>query len=337
MKMITLGPRGTFVDYETKDVCWSRNLPQKLYNNLNGRYNNSGQQNSAIQALAYSDSAFIIGYKDGGGRMWGDIGLDWDDIGTLEFATMGPNRSWLIIGSKGLFTRNIPRRMKQLLKTRSQGYVVAAALGNSGGFFLLYSDGTYYYGGGINQNLRDILGKGVSVKYLSMFGSNYFLKFENGSSEWCGPTRLTNHVKASTHLCHRSILYSQESIASTFSDGGSVRGLARDLEASRVHVEDVPLIRVVRVDGCFYSLDNRRLNAFSRAGVNKIPVEIVTPSHALKERIRNLRNRGQRIRVRGWENYEDDDYDDYDDDDDDDDYDDGYDETNLSYYNIYDW
>eukprot|EP00470_Lotharella_oceanica_P002695 CAMPEP_0170177478 /NCGR_PEP_ID=MMETSP0040_2-20121228/10112_1 /TAXON_ID=641309 /ORGANISM="Lotharella oceanica, Strain CCMP622" /LENGTH=298 /DNA_ID=CAMNT_0010420125 /DNA_START=69 /DNA_END=965 /DNA_ORIENTATION=- len=298
--MIALGPGGTFVNYEKKkSPCWSRGLPTNLWNLLNGRYNNCGQKNSRIQALAYTDDAFIIGYEDGGGKYGGNLNLDWDDIGALEYAALGPQGSYIIVGSRTMVWRGLPARMVQLLKTRNQYSVASVALGSNGGYFLLYTDGAYYYGGGLNSNLRKTLDDPPSnVTYVSMCGQNYFVEFADGSQEWCGPTRLTNHLKHSCYMSHKEIRYSNTSISSTFSEGGSVRELAKDLENERCYVEDVPMIRVVKVDGLWHSLDNRRLWAFSLAEITDIPVQILSPSRSAIQRVRKLKNRGTNIHVR---------------------------------------
>ena len=61
--------------------------------------------------------------------------------------------------------------------------------------------------------------------------------------------------------------FSQASIKNQFKDGASVQDLAQALMDGTVGVENVPPIRLVRRDGKLFSLDNRRLEAFRRAGL----------------------------------------------------------------------
>ena len=63
------------------------------------------------------------------------------------------------------------------------------------------------------------------------------------------------------------IRFSQASAGASFKAGGGVDKLATDLKSGAVKPEDVPPIRIVVRDGQVYTLDNRRLAAFQRAGV----------------------------------------------------------------------
>ena len=63
------------------------------------------------------------------------------------------------------------------------------------------------------------------------------------------------------------IRFSQASAGASFKAGGEVDKLATDLKSGALKPEDVPPVRIVVRDGQVYTLDNRRLAAFQRAGV----------------------------------------------------------------------
>jgi hypothetical protein len=64
-----------------------------------------------------------------------------------------------------------------------------------------------------------------------------------------------------------SVRFSQSSISYRFRDGSTIDDLAEGLRSGRVRLEDVPALRLVERNGQFFTLDNRRLEAFRRAGV----------------------------------------------------------------------
>jgi hypothetical protein len=72
--------------------------------------------------------------------------------------------------------------------------------------------------------------------------------------------------------------FAQPTVSSRFGDGRSVDGLMDDLRSGAVSPSDIDPIRVIIRDGRAFSLDNRRLLAFSGAGVDRIPVRVVSES-----------------------------------------------------------
>ncbi|KAJ3009627.1 hypothetical protein HKX48_007845 [Thoreauomyces humboldtii] len=64
-------------------------------------------------------------------------------------------------------------------------------------------------------------------------------------------------------------------VSSVFDDGRSVQELADDLENGRVSIEQVPRMRVARVERVYFALDNRRLWAVRSAKLSVVPVAIV--------------------------------------------------------------
>lgn len=85
----------------------------------------------------------------------------------------------------------------------------------------------------------------------------------------------------------------------TFCNGGSIDDLAAALRNGTVKADQIPAIRLVQKDGQLFSLDNRRLEAFKRAGEN-VPYRMATPEEATSEAWKfTTKNGGTSIRVRG--------------------------------------
>ena len=67
-KYVALGGNGRYVlRWADGEVSWSSGLPNKLYGLLNGRYNNSGQDNSSISSIAFTgNDGHAVCYEGGG-------------------------------------------------------------------------------------------------------------------------------------------------------------------------------------------------------------------------------------------------------------------------------
>ncbi|RBY91769.1 hypothetical protein DQ244_10810 [Blastococcus sp. TBT05-19] len=64
-----------------------------------------------------------------------------------------------------------------------------------------------------------------------------------------------------------TVRFTQQTISKNFSGGGSVLELANNLRTGAVRASDISPVRLVKKGGSLYSLDNRRLMAFQKAGV----------------------------------------------------------------------
>lgn len=73
-----------------------------------------------------------------------------------------------------------------------------------------------------------------------------------------------------------SVLFTQNTIYSTFTDGGKIEDTIRELVDGETKPNDIPYIRVREHDGNWYTLDNRRLYCFQQAKVEVIKCENVT-------------------------------------------------------------
>ncbi len=78
------------------------------------------------------------------------------------------------------------------------------------------------------------------------------------------------------YLSPNDIKFSQPTVSPNFNNNTRVDDLVASLKNGTVLPEQIPTIKVVAKDGNFITLDNRRLLAFNTAGINSVPVEIVS-------------------------------------------------------------
>jgi hypothetical protein len=95
------------------------------------------------------------------------------------------------------------------------------------------------------------------------------------------------------------IRFSQASISYRFREGGTIDGLAEALRTGRIRAEDLPPLRLIELRGQFFTLDNRRLEAFRRAGV-EVVWRMATPEELAAQVWKfTTTNQGISVRVRG--------------------------------------
>lgn len=78
------------------------------------------------------------------------------------------------------------------------------------------------------------------------------------------------------------VRFRQKSIANRFREGRTIEELAEELRSGGINPEDVPPLRLVEINGVYFTLDNRRLEAFRRAGV-AIPWRMAAPEEVAAE------------------------------------------------------
>src|SRR3712207_6432818 len=94
-----------------------------------------------------------------------------------------------------------------------------------------------------------------------------------------------------------TVRFSQSSVSYRFRDGGTIDDLAEGLRTGRIRPEEIPSLRLVEREGQFFILDNRRLEAFRRAGV-PIPWRLATPEEIEAEAWKfTTANGGASVRV----------------------------------------
>jgi hypothetical protein len=97
------------------------------------------------------------------------------------------------------------------------------------------------------------------------------------------------------------VRFSQNSISYWLSQGQTIDDLAEGLRSGQIHAKEIPPLRLVQKGGLFYTLDNRRLEAFRRAGI-EIPWRIATPEEIDRESWKfTTTNEGISVRIRGEE------------------------------------
>src|SRR5438094_231963 len=95
------------------------------------------------------------------------------------------------------------------------------------------------------------------------------------------------------------VRFSQKSIRFRFADGQTIDDLAEALRSGRIMPQDVPVLRLVEKDGLLFTLDNRRLEAFRRAGV-EIPWRMAPSEEIAVEAWKfTTANQGASVKVRG--------------------------------------
>ncbi len=96
----------------------------------------------------------------------------------------------------------------------------------------------------------------------------------------------------------QEVRFGQSSIRATFRDGGTIDDLAEGLRDGTVDAESIPPIRLFEREGKLFTLDNRRLEAFRRAGM-AIPYRMATSEEVQDESWKlTTQNEGASIRVR---------------------------------------
>jgi hypothetical protein len=95
------------------------------------------------------------------------------------------------------------------------------------------------------------------------------------------------------------VRFSQSSISFRFSDGSTIDDLAEGLRSGQVAPHEIPPLRLVMRGELYFSLDNRRLEAYRRAGL-PIPWQMATPEEIEAEAWKfTTKNEGVSIIVRG--------------------------------------
>jgi hypothetical protein len=95
------------------------------------------------------------------------------------------------------------------------------------------------------------------------------------------------------------VRFSQRSVSYRFRDGRTIDQLAEGLRIGAVKPAEVPPIRLVARGGRWFTLDNRRLEAFRRAGV-EVPFREATAAEVAAEGWKfTTTNEGVSVVVRG--------------------------------------
>jgi len=95
------------------------------------------------------------------------------------------------------------------------------------------------------------------------------------------------------------IRFSQSSINNSFRNGATIDELAISLKSGVTKVNQIPPVRLVERNNILYTLDNRRLEAFRRAGL-EIPYRMATPEEIAAETWKfSSKNGGSSVKIKG--------------------------------------
>eukprot|EP01084_Bolivina_argentea_P031847 58931_1 len=288
---VAFGSNDSWVHVTTSNISWSLNSSTSAYNLLHGRYNN-GQNNSPIRVfdMDENDGYFAV-YKNNGFKYSFYGNPDTKYFGKIKCVALGPDNSFVIIGDR-IQWKNVPHRVGELIRTKSNSSVKWVALGCHDAFFVSFNDGRCFWGGTMQSTLLSELQNGkknIRKLFLSASSAIWCILFEDGSIKWSGnaPISFSNSMKKHKYMSPNDIAYSNSSIKSEFICGRSIQETVEMLQSKRTNVEDIPCITVVEHQGITWSLNNRRLRAFKESGVDSIPVIVGEANTAFKQRLHN--------------------------------------------------
>jgi len=125
-----------------------------------------------------------------------------------------------------------------------------------------------------------VLGEGIGIAGDGIAGAmskmGFFGRTAGVGDEMLGVKGLPELKLGLQDIDPKEIRFSQPNVGPYFNNGSRVDELIPKLKTGKVSPYDIPPIQVVQKGGKLFSLDNRRLLAFNSAGVDKVPVKIVS-------------------------------------------------------------
>ena len=221
-------------------------------------------------------------YKDGGWRSLGvedDLSERLDDCRVVTCVSLGPQGSYIVLDDLGSCWAGIPARAHELIKTRRVANLKWAALGCDESFFLLFSDGAYYFRN-VHPVLSNLLGniyQDIKRLFLSPDDTSYFVMLQDGTMHWnvnpdfdkdmgVDPLKAPQETQCYSYLRPSQIRFSHDDIGPVFSNKKySIKDTFLSLHRHELEPGDLPLMSVVEHDGHYVSLNNRRLAGLSGA------------------------------------------------------------------------
>ena len=122
-------------------------------------------------------------------------------------------------------------------------------------------------------------------------------QFRHDASMWMSTASAVDNERDRLPL--EEIFYSQDSIKNKFQDGRSLGQMERELRVGEKQLSDIPRITVVRHEGRWFSVDNRRLWVFKRVfgPQQSVPVSRGAQDHRFWSKF-TTNNQGVDVRVR---------------------------------------
>jgi hypothetical protein len=209
-KYLALGADAEYIAVgEDNQVYWAALSSTPIRDLVNGRYGNSGQTHNSVPKVLClgSDDSYFLAMQDGSSRSWGSSAFNEavDEWGGVYCMSMLDSDTYIALHDDGISWRGVPHRMAELIKTRSNHAAITwAQLGAHGAWFLLFGDGTSYWGG-LPSKVEDAIRvstKGVSRLYLSsgdysMGNASYFIEYDDNSAAWEMSENFSLEYKAS--------------------------------------------------------------------------------------------------------------------------------------------
>ena len=125
------------------------------------------------------------------------------------------------------------------------------------------------------------LGAGVAIRTNQAVARNKFIStMNNVFRSHILPTRQSETFTQSINPYH--VRFSQNSISGKFRNGTTIDDLSLALKKGTIDPKIVEPIRLVQRNNLYFSLDNRRLEAFRRAGI-EVPYRMATPEEIISE------------------------------------------------------
>jgi RHS repeat-associated protein len=146
----------------------------------------------------------------------------------------------------------------------------------------------------------DPLGLAGGLSLYSYVGDPTIQIDQFGLADRIYPSNLGSGAGRGRRMINPNVVrFSQDSIAPNFTNGQSVNRVARALRAGHLNAADFPEIRLVERNGDLYTIDNRRLVAFQKAGLEEVPFRMATPSEIVKDDFKfRTTTEGKSIRIR---------------------------------------
>mmetsp|Transcript_30776 Transcript_30776/g.34333 ORF Transcript_30776/g.34333 Transcript_30776/m.34333 type:complete len:295 (-) Transcript_30776:40-924(-) len=239
-------------------------------------------------------------------RCWSVKSDDLDDIisdGDCENVFFGPDSSYFVTYPDGDYAYSgIPGALSNRLRGRqsSRGGVHTIAFSYDT-YFVQFTDGSSWWSGDLPERIAEFA-RDEYVVEISMADDfkDWYVRAASGEEDYCSYSlKAIEDEIDPTSLDPDVINYTNTSIAPYFQTGSYIYDVANDLENGYLDADDIPEIRVVRLDGEWYALDNRRLWCFKQAGMPRINVQAV-PNDISRHRANYLTSHDMSyINVRG--------------------------------------
>jgi hypothetical protein len=193
-----------------------------------------------------------------------------------DFVAFAPDDGYFVKFEDGSNCwENIPTSLHNKINGRQKRLpeVKSLCIGEDDAWIVQFEDGSWAWNE-LSSNLDEVMEEINSLDHFSFSPSmdSYMVTTKGGRIRWCS-NKLSQILE--DHMDPDDIRFTQSSIKDTFSDGRSLYGAVKKLKCERIEVYDFPTIHVFYFYDSWWSLDNRRLWTFKKAGLDSIPIKKV--------------------------------------------------------------